>query len=88
MYNCIYFLVKYMFHIRECMLEKFESSYKLSNGSNGYKGNVFNVEQDLTSLVKGTELWRIEDLPVVIVKMTGQHLSGGYRDFRVRRDRV
>jgi len=66
--------------------------YWLQNHAYGYKGNVLNVEQDLTSLATrlGSLPLRVNQLPIVIICMPIQGPQQGdgpleYIDFRVHR---
>ena len=58
--------------------------YRLEGGGVGYKGQVLNVEQDISNLVQELPLLP-EEVPYFLVRKPNQSSPSGHRDFRVKR---
>ena len=58
--------------------------YRLEGGGVGYKGQVLNVEQDISNLVQELPLLP-EEVPCFLVRKPNQSSPSGHRDFRVKR---
>jgi len=66
-------------------------SYRLSNGIQGFKGHVVNIEQDVSSF--SDHLQRAlphlpEDLPATIVRKAHHEIPTRHKDFKVRRGAI
>ena len=62
-------------------------SFIFSNGSMGFRGQVLNMEQDISPFVEQLRLpRRVEEIPVYIVRKPNSNTPEGYKDFKVRRE--
>ena len=68
-------------------VHSFMCVYRLEGGGVGFKGQILNVEQDISNLVRDLPLLP-EEVPCFLVRKPNQSCPRGHRDFRVKRANI
>jgi hypothetical protein len=66
----------------------YQKVYKLKNGTNGYRGQILNLEQNVHTLLDALVPHRPENLPLTIVRRADDRIPEGFREFVVRRNAI
>ena len=61
--------------------------FEKGGGGVGYKGQILNIEQDISSIAKQLPLM-LDEIPCFLVRKSNQSSANGYRDFKINKDNI
>ena len=72
---------------KTCVCLQYVLFFEKGGGGVGYKGQILNIEQDISSIAKQLPLMP-DEIPCFLVRKSNQSSANGYRDFKINKDNI